>query len=262
MSQPAFDSAHERALCERGWTLLPSALPRDFVDRLARELEAAYAQQRAIQLRNGVGDGADGTVHHLPCAGGAFLELLAWLPGRALLERYFDGPYILNTFGGVLNLPTNVSYVGRVHRDQRTFSDDLHLMVQLLVMLDDFTEENGATYFLNGSHRLATPPTDDAFFRDAARATGSAGSVVVFNSNLWHAAGVNRTDRSRRALTLAFTRPFVKQQLDYPRALGYERGDSLAPELRQLLGYNARVPASLDEWYQPPEKRLYRRDQG
>ena len=85
---------------------------------------------------------------------------------------------------------------------------------------------------------------------------------LIFNSNLWHAAGVNRSDRSRRALTAAFTRPFVKPQLDYPRALGYERGDDFSPALRQLLGYNARVPTSLDEWYQPPGKRLYKRDQG
>jgi len=253
---------HERALCEDGWTLLPSAVPGDLLERLTRELEDTYVQQRALQIKNGVGGGADGTVHHLPCAGGAFLELLELQPGRLLLEQYFQGPYILNTFGGVLNLPNDVSYVGRVHRDQRTFSDDLRLMVQLLVMLDDFTEANGATYLLTGSHRLATRPSDDVFFRDAARATGSAGSVVVFNANLWHAAGVNRTDRPRRALTIAFTRPFMKQQLDYPRALGYDRGDSLSPELRQLLGYNARVPASLDEWYQPPEKRMYKRDQG
>jgi ectoine hydroxylase-related dioxygenase (phytanoyl-CoA dioxygenase family) len=84
----------------------------------------------------------------------------------------------------------------------------------------------------------------------------------VFDSNLWHAAGVNRSARPRRALTLAFTRPFVKQQLDYPRALGYDRGPSFSPALRQLLGYNARVPASLDEWYQPRWKRLYHTDQG
>ena len=44
--------------------------------------------------------------------------------------------------------------------------------------------------------------------------------------------------------------------------LGYERGESYSPALRQLLGYNARVPTSLDEWYQPPDKRLYKRDQG
>jgi hypothetical protein len=256
------DSGHERALSQNGWTMLSSVVRVELVERLGRALEEVYAEQRVLQVRNGVGDGADGTVHHLPCAGGAFLELLVEAPGRPLLERYFDGPYILNTYGGVLNLPNDISYVGRVHRDQRTFSGDLHLMAQLLVMLDDFTEDNGATYLLTGSHRLREPPPDEQFFRDAARAVGPAGSVVVFDSNLWHAAGVNRSDRPRRALTLAFTRPFIKPQLDYPRALGYERGESFSPALRQLLGYNARVPASLDEWYQPPETRMYKRDQG
>jgi len=251
-----------QALAEDGWTLLPSVLPADFVRRLGREVDAVYAEHRALQLRNGVGEGTDGTVHHLPCAGGMFLELLERDHGQTLLEEYFQGPYILNTYGGVLNLPLDTSYVGRVHRDQRTFSGDLRLMAQLLVMIDDFSEENGATYLLTGSHRLRDQPPDELFFRDAVRATGNAGSIVMFDSNLWHAAGVNRSDRPRRALTLAFTRPFIKQQLDYPRALGYERGDSLSPTLRQVLGYNARVPVSLDEWYQPPDKRMYRRDQG
>src|SRR5204863_434899 len=158
-----------------------------------------------------------------------------------LPDRYFQGPYILNTYGGVLNLPGGGSYVGRVHRDQRTFSGDLHLMVQLLVMLDGFTEENGATWLLAGSHRMRDKPSDDEFFAGAVRAVGPAGSIVVFDSNLWHAAGVNRSGQPRRALTLAFTRPFIKQQLDYPRALGDERRDSFSPVLRQLLGYNARV---------------------
>jgi ectoine hydroxylase-related dioxygenase (phytanoyl-CoA dioxygenase family) len=155
-----------------------------------------------------------------------------------------------------------VSYVGRIHRDLRSFSGPVNLMGQLLVMLDDFTEENGATYLLSGSHRLSEKPPDDLFFRDAVRAVAPAGSIVAFNSNLWHAAGVNRTLRPRRALTLVFTRPFIKQQFDYPRALGDDRAASFSPVLRQLLGYNARVPASLDEWYQVPEKRLYKRDQG
>jgi Phytanoyl-CoA dioxygenase (PhyH) len=251
-----------QALRESGWTLLRSILPVESVTRLTRELDGAYRDQRGLQLRNGVGEGADGTVHHLPCAGGAFLELLEQNHGQTLLERHFQGPYILNTFGGVLNRPNDASYVGRVHRDQRTFSGDLHLMVQLLVMLDAFTEENGATYLLTGSHRQPERPSNDEFFRGAVRAVGPAGSIVMFDSNLWHAAGVNRSDRPRRALTLAFTRPFIKQQLDYPRALGYECGDSYSPALRQLLGYNARVPTSLDEWYQPPQKRLYKRDQG
>jgi len=245
-----------------GWALLPVKLSPELVARLARQLDDVYAQYRALQIRNGVGEGTAGTLHHLPCAAGVFLELLEHDHGQRLLEQFFCGPYILNAYGGLLNLPNDLSYVGRVHRDQRTFSGDVHLMAQLLVMLDDFTEDNGATYFLSGSHRRADRPPEEEFFRDAVRAVGCAGSIVLFDSNLWHAGGANRTDRPRRALTLGFTRPFIKQQLDYPRALGYERGDSFSPALRQLLGYNARVPASLDDWYQPPEKRLYKREQG
>lgn len=262
MNTALADEEMLEALDRRGWALALGVVDLDLRTRLVAELERAHHDQRAIQLANGVGEGTDGTVHHLPLAGGAFLELLERRIFGGVLDGFFGGPYILNTYGGVLNLPSNLSYVGRIHRDLRTFSGELRLMAQWLVMLDEFTEENGATYLLGGSHRLADPPAEDVFFRDAARAVGPAGSIVVFNSNLWHAAGVNRSSGPRRALTIAFTRPFIKQQLDYPRALGYGRVDDWSPALRQLLGYNARVPTSLDEWYQPPERRLYRRDQG
>jgi phytanoyl-CoA dioxygenase PhyH len=245
-----------------GWALVPGAVDADLLGRLRQQLQRAYDQQRAIQLANGVGDGADGTVHHLPLAGGAFFELLERNPLGEVLNDFFGGPYIVNTYGGVLNLPQHLSYVGRIHRDLRSFSGALPLMAQWLVMLDDFTEANGATLFLNGSHRQQDVPVEDDFARRATRAVGTAGSIVVFNSNLWHAAGANTSSAARRALTIAFTRPFLKQQLDYPRAIGYEVVERLSPSLRQLLGYNARVPASLDEWYQPPERRMYRRDQG
>jgi ectoine hydroxylase-related dioxygenase (phytanoyl-CoA dioxygenase family) len=59
-----------------------------------------------------------------------------------------------------------------------------------------------------------------------------------------------------------FCKPFMKQQFDYPRAVGYDMADQLLPHTRQVLGYNARVPATLDEWYQPRERRMYRPDQG
>src|SRR5204862_4590921 len=115
---------------------------------------------------------------------GIFLELLELVASRVPLDSFFESPYILNTYGAVLNLPSHASYVARVHRDQRTFSGELRLMAQLLVMLDDFTEENGATYFLSGSHRMREKPSDDLFFARAARATGRAGSIVIFDSKL------------------------------------------------------------------------------
>jgi ectoine hydroxylase-related dioxygenase (phytanoyl-CoA dioxygenase family) len=135
-------------------------------------------------------------------------------------------------------------------------------MINVLVMLDPFTAENGATHLLEGSHLGREKPTDEVFFRDAVRAVGPAGTVVLFNSNLWHAAGENRNGEPRRALTLTLTPPYFKQQCDYPRMLGYNRAEKFSQHLRQILGYNSRVPADLEEWYRPPENRLYQLDQG
>lgn len=251
----------DQAMAEDGWMALERAIDPARISALNTELDDAYRINRAYQVKNGVAAGTDGAVHHLVCQKGAFLDFLDRNPCAPLLDRFFSGPYILNTYGGVLNLPGNLSYVGRVHRDLRTHCGDLRLMVQLLVMLDDFTEANGATFLLTGSHRRADNPPDQEFFERAERATGAAGTIVMFDSNLWHAAGANTTAGPRRALTIAFTRPFIKQQFDYPRALGYDGGPAFSENLRQVLGYNARVPASLDEWYQPPENRMYKSDQ-
>jgi hypothetical protein len=35
----------------------------------------------------------------------------------------------------------------------------------------------------------------------------------------------------------------------------------MSPKVRQLLGFNARVAASLDEYYQPEERWTFRADQ-
>jgi ectoine hydroxylase-related dioxygenase (phytanoyl-CoA dioxygenase family) len=134
--------------------------------------------------------------------------------------------------------------------------------LNMLVMIDDFTIENGATWFLTGSHKTPQKPNDEIFFKKASRATGEKGTVVFFNSNLWHAAGTNQSKSIRRALTLNFTPPFMKQQFDYPRALGYDYCETLSERVQQLVGFFSRVPSSLNEWYQKPERRFYRPDQG
>jgi hypothetical protein len=149
------------------------------------------------------------------------------------------------------------SYVSNIHRDIRTFYN-LPMMLNMLVMVDDFTIDNGATYLLSNSHLNDIKPDEKYFYNNAVRAEGCSGSILLFDSLLWHAAGINKTSFVRRALTLAFTRPFQKQQMDYPRLLGYQNGELFPEVLKQIIGYNSRVPCNLDEWYQPDHKRFYK----
>lgn len=138
-------------------------------------------------------------------------------------------------------------------------------MLNMIVFLDDFTVENGATWLMWGGHREESKPSEDEFFGRgiyaprASQITGRAGSVLMFNSNLWHAAGANRTNWPRRSVTPLFARPFIKPGFDYCRAIDVE---PYSEWIKQLLGYYSRIPSTYDEWYQPLEKRMYRSNQG
>ncbi len=253
----------ESEMKKNGWVLFPDVLDSAFIERLNQDLDHAYRVCRDTQIKNGIAENNDGSVHHIIALGKSFLEFLEKKPLWDYIKNYFLGNnFILNSLGGIINTPGLKNYASNVHRDVRTFSGELPLMLNMLIMLDDFTEDNGATYLGTGSHIKEEKPSDESFFKNADRAIGTAGSIILFNSNLWHAAGHNKTNAVRRCITPTFTRPFIKQQCDYPRMLGYDYADKLSDDMKQVLGYNSRVPANLDEWYQPPEKRMYKPGQG
>lgn len=255
-----------RVVVEReGWGLSSDAVPRETLREMEGALDQALDARRRIQIANGVAESTAGTAHHLVDRDSIFLHWLDWLvqsEAFGVVEELLGEKVILNSFGAVDNRRDYQQYVAQIHRDVRTFTRDVRLMMQILVMMDDFTPENGATRLMPRSHLSPDRPDPEAFARSAQSAVGRAGQIVVWDSRVWHAAGANVQDARRRALTLTFTRPFFKPQFDYCRHLGFEYCAARSGPVQQVLGYHARVPASLDEWYRPREQRFYRADQG
>ncbi|MES2559946.1 MAG: phytanoyl-CoA dioxygenase family protein [Bacteroidota bacterium] len=245
-----------------GFELIQSQISTELIQKINVSLDMSYERARSIQKANGIEAVTDGTIHHLLAyEDQIYLDLLMAIVESPLYDyvrKFFNGNFILNSYGGLKNLPSKPSYVVKVHRDIRFFSDSFPLMLNMLIMLDDFTLENGATYLLAKSHLQPDKPADDYFYAHADRATGKRGDVLFFNSNLWHAAGLNTSTEERRAITITFTKPFMKQQLDYPHAVGTDKLLQLSPNMQQVIGYFSRTPGTLNEWYQVPEKRFYR----
>lgn len=258
----AFTEFDER-MAQHGWVLFDGAVPAALVERMKDDVRAKEAACADWMQRRALG-AADGAAHHILGGGTGLDAFMAALYLDAYLARWFGGPYILNSFGASVARRGSEasSYLTRMHRDLRSHTGGYRLLINMLVMLDEFTLDNGATYVLSGSHRLAEAPEESAFRTQAERITGRPGSIALFDSNLWHAAGANQTDSARAALTLTFSRPFFKQQMDYPRFLGEDYMAGVPERVRQVLGYYSRTPASYDEWYRPREARMYRADQG
>jgi ectoine hydroxylase-related dioxygenase (phytanoyl-CoA dioxygenase family) len=148
------------------------------------------------------------------------------------------------------------------HRDFPRYMSGFVASVNVLFAVDAFTATNGATVVVPGSHQRAEAPTPQYMAARAVPVECPAGSMVVFDSTLWHAAGRNTSGQDRLAINHQFTRSYLKQQIDYVRALGDARVTAQAPRTQQLLGWYTRVVTSLDEYYRPEAERLYRKGQG
>jgi ectoine hydroxylase-related dioxygenase (phytanoyl-CoA dioxygenase family) len=103
--------------------------------------------------------------------------------------------------------------------------------------VDDFTADNGATCFVPGSHllhRLPEPGEEVV----AVPMEAPAGSLVVFESRLWHRTGFNRTTDQRRGGIFGwYTRPIYRAQENWFLSLDPIIRQFASDDLLTLLGY-------------------------
>jgi ectoine hydroxylase-related dioxygenase (phytanoyl-CoA dioxygenase family) len=254
-----------KQLQEEGYVILRNKVSSDWLYKLSTAIDNSFIEHRKIQIKNNNDIQTDGVALHVILNDSIFLEFLKYLQDtgfiKELQENFFDSNCILNSFSALDNLPNQPNFSATIHRDLRFYSGNFPIMINCLVMIDDFTTENGGTYLLPKSHLEERKPSDEEFYTNAIQATGKRGDILIFNANVWHSSAPNKTQQHRRAIPITISKSFMKQLLDYPRAFGYDKMDTYDVELQQLLGYHSRVPASLSEWYQPEDKRLYKKNQ-
>ncbi len=102
---------------------------------------------------------------------------------------------LLSNISANITGPGGDHEIGRLHTDQGFFPEPWPQVVATNVawFLDDFTEANGATLVVPGSHRVVGYPPHDLEPQAPARLTGPAGSCAVVDGRLHHATGLNRT---------------------------------------------------------------------
>jgi ectoine hydroxylase-related dioxygenase (phytanoyl-CoA dioxygenase family) len=111
-------------------------------------------------------------------------------------------------------------------------------MANCLWMVGEFTDENGATHVVPGSHRAGRWPAYEEDVETVA-GTGSVGTIMVWDGRLWHRTGVNRTNEPRLGVLCAYCRPFVRPQENSTLSVSPEVLEECSDELLTLLGFRS-----------------------
>jgi ectoine hydroxylase-related dioxygenase (phytanoyl-CoA dioxygenase family) len=112
--------------------------------------------------------------------------------------------------------------------------------VSAIWSLDAFTEENGATELIPGSHKWghARPA---GFEAGAVKAIAPAGSLLIFPGALTHRGADNAGAAPRLGVTTQFCQPWLRQQENMMMAVGDGARD-LSPTVQALIGYSIYPP--------------------
>ena len=107
-------------------------------------------------------------------------------------------------------------------------------------LLDGFTPENGATRVVPGSHRSGKHPKDaleDATHKHPKeiQLIAPSGTVIIFNSHLWHAGGLNQTSSPRHGMLAYYCRRDQRQLTDQRKFIHPETHARLSEAQRFIL---------------------------
>ena len=240
---------------ENGFVILDNVFDSEFITRAIRELELALAKE--VEYMGTTDYKFYGYVLSNAKYGGAFLEV-------------FDNENLINPINSVMGEnsiiysytsssmpPGKGNDASHIHVDCPMFVEDYIFRMGILLPLVDFTEENGASYYLAGSHKSEQKPDDEYFYKNAQRLTMKAGQGCFFNTRVWHAGGKNHTSNWRHALTLNICRPWMKQYIDVPRLLANTDLNGVSERALQKLGFYSQPPTSYEEYFDPTRKRLF-----
>lgn len=245
----------EKNLNANGYHIARNVFAPDFMDHLAVELKQAIMKE--AEFHGSASHKDYGMLLACPIYGGSFLDVLS---NREFLQPFnwaLGETCIIYVYTSSSLPPNGTNRSSRIHVDRPTLIPGYMESLACLIAVSDFSEENGATRYLPGSHIQADPPTKEHFELQSERLVISKGSVFYFNPRLWHSGGVNETNQWRHAVGMAMVRPSLKQRIDLPRAMAHLDFSAISGQVKQKLGFFAQPPASLEEYYAPSEKRPY-----
>jgi ectoine hydroxylase-related dioxygenase (phytanoyl-CoA dioxygenase family) len=230
-------ATHRDRIARDGYTILERVIEPAPVSALAQDLLRLEAEYDIKPAAN-------------PFEGAHTVRIYNLLVHGKLYEQIPVHPEVLPVVEGVLDPGCLISSLSSISIDPGERAQPIHADDQLLPLpkphvatvcntmwaLTDFTEANGATRVVPGSHLRDHSPTFGTHY-DSIATEMPRGSVLVWHGSLWHGGGANRSGQRRVGIAMNYCAGWIRQQENQQLGIPREIARGFSPRLRELVGY-------------------------
>jgi ectoine hydroxylase-related dioxygenase (phytanoyl-CoA dioxygenase family) len=230
--------ATHRARIERdGFTILEQVIDPDMVQALSEDL---IRLERFYDIKPSDNDfeGAQTVRIYNLLALGKLYEAVPVHPNvLPVVEAVLDQGCLVSSLSSITIGPGETAQP--IHADDQLIpltKPHVPTVCNTMWALTDFTEANGATRVIPGSHLRDHNPDYGAPY-DSVATEMPAGSVLVWHGSLWHGGGANSTEDRRVGIAMNYCAGWIRQQENQQLGIPREIAAGFSDRLRQLCGY-------------------------
>jgi len=247
---------HAAELEQDGYTILENVMPESEIEAARQAIEETLDAEETIARKYGLQSDDLRILFNAQAKHQHFWGMPLRNPAPAEVARRVIGEDMFAHDVTIrAPMPTgrkNASqFGGHFHVDWKEFTvapfvggKHFPMAIQSVWAIEGFTKETGGPLLWPGTHwSVEVPPAEpDELPSGWILAEAPAGSVVMWDSALWHSGGVNHSDRPRYSLIFYFQRWWIKAFNDSYRYVGPKVRDAMTEEERKIWGLEAGIP--------------------
>lgn len=229
--------AHLADIDDRGFTVIENAIEPDLVVALNAALLRLERELGIEPARNGFEGHHTVRIYNLLAHGKVFERIPVHPNLLPVVEGVLDEGCLVSSLSSISIDPDEVAQP--IHADDQVMPVDkphVPLVCNSMWALTDFTEENGATRIIPGTHKADASPNYGQHY-DSIPAEMSKGSILVWNGSLWHGGGANRSGARRVGIAMNYCAGFIRQQENQQLGLPLDLVRTFEPRLQELCGF-------------------------
>jgi ectoine hydroxylase-related dioxygenase (phytanoyl-CoA dioxygenase family) len=230
--------AHIDRVAHDGYTVVEDAIDPDLIDALGRDLVRLEGELAIRPASNRFEGPQTLRVYNLLAHGKLYERIPVHENILPLVECVLDQGCLISSLSSVSILPGETHQP--IHADDQLIplpKPHFPIVCNTMWALTDFTEANGATRIVPGSHRYDTSPSYGESY-DSKPAVMRKGSVLVYHGSLWHGGGANHSSDRRVGIAMNYCAGFIRQQENQQLGIPRRIARGFAPRLRELVGYS------------------------